>query len=534
MKPMSRKVVFGAYVSLALTLALTFDASYRAFSATQLDGFAINTHDKAVTVTLYTDQHATYTTETIGRQFTIILPDTQLSKRQSEEGLPVVIDDKNRFIGRAVPTNDGKVKIILPNLPASEYDVSIQQQPISPSSTASKVATDTAANNSSRPVRKVAAASKPVVLPQLKPRPAVKLNTASQFENVTAPHAEPVSNPRFSVSNVPSNRIPIEMPNEGSNGSVSRHTIWNPYVVQRTSDVTVGGSAPHPMKLATTAPNTIDFTAGAISETLPPDWNALAAAQARAEQLKNDPLGYLHAVPPMAFNAIPPQFPVLTSPGFSSHSSMVASKDATSAGKSGEVKPVDAKPGSVVAVTTTKLSQANATPQSQAVSGSFTAALPHWLWVALALFLALFLGGIGLFCLIGSLSLLRLVFLREKAPKAPAVSAASTPAAVAMPINFVSFPNFQSQFQPMAGPLAGLSKATGAAATSPKPSVVRASGSSTGNMATKTMQFADTAVVNALDYTTRAPRSMSDAVESSLALRFSSRHAKSIRPEIIA
>jgi hypothetical protein len=521
MKPMSKKVVFGASVSLALTLALTVDESHRAFSATQLDGFAINTHDKAVTVTLYTDQHATYTTETIGRQFTIILSDAQLSKRQSEEGLPVVIDDKNRFIGRAVPTSDGKVKIILPNLPANEYDVSIQQQQAS--SAVSKVAAENTSASGRVASSKSAATSKPVALAPVKPRPAVKLNTASQFEKVTAPHAEPVSNPRFSVSKVANNRLPIDISSDGSS-EISRHTIWNPYVVQRTADITTG--SPHPMRLATGSPTAIDFTAGAVSEALPPDWNALAAAQARAEQLKNDPLGYLHAVPPMAFNAIPPQFPVLTASG--SHIGMIAVKEPTDGGKPADGKPVDPKAGSVVAVTTTKSVQATTTPQAQTVPGSLASSLPHWLWVSLALFLALFLGGIGLFCLIGALSLLRLVFLREKS-----VKAATTPSvgpAVAMPVNAVTFPNFQAQLQSVISPLAGFSKMPASTAT--KPSTVRPAGTFTGNA--RTMQFADTAVVNALDYTTRAPRSMTDAVESGLTLRFSSRHAQQTRPEIIA
>ena len=496
MKPMSRKVVFGACVSLALTLALTFDASYRAFSATQLDGFAINTHDKSVTVTLYTDQHASYTTESIGRQFTIVLSDVQLSKRQTEEGLPVVIDDKNRFIGRAVPTADGKVKIILPNLPANEYSVSIQQQSF-----------HAAPDREAADPRFVASTSKAMSQPHIKPRSAVKLNTGTQFEKMTALNPEPVNSTKFSVTRVSSSRVPAEPVESDGFGDKSHHTIWNPYVVKRSGETPL---VSHPMRLAT-ASSPVDFTT-APSEQAVSDWNALAAAQARVEQLNRDPLAYLHAVPPMAFNAIPPQFPVLTNnvPHPASIVPALASKSPVGSAPDTKAKPL---------VTGSALKQQAVSSQLQPspVQSGLSSTLPRWLWLTLALFLALFLGGIGLFCLIGALSLLRLVFIRELPASTKAVAAVSSS-------NALPFPNFLSQVQPLSAPLPGLFQT--ASVFLPEKPVIPYAFEQPGRIASRKMRFADTAVVNALDYTTRSPRTMSDAVESSLALRFSSRHAK--------
>lgn len=121
-----------------------------------LNRFDISTRSDTseVQIILYTDRETTYRTRQQGNRFAIDLDDTQLSQRLLDNGLPVVIDNENRFIGRAVPGKDGNARIIIPNLSGDHYKISVVQRP--------RHTTETEATT-------VAAAPKPAVKPLEKP-----------------------------------------------------------------------------------------------------------------------------------------------------------------------------------------------------------------------------------------------------------------------------------------------------------------------------------------------------------------------------
>ena len=111
--------------------------------ANTLNGFEIQTDpaSKSVQILLNTTQKASVTTQKQGKQISIVLDNVELSQEQLDQGLPVVLDNHNKFIGRAVPVEGGKVKVIIPNLPANEYDVSVlQKYPGGESTTSSAMA----------------------------------------------------------------------------------------------------------------------------------------------------------------------------------------------------------------------------------------------------------------------------------------------------------------------------------------------------------------------------------------------------------
>ncbi len=99
--------------------------------AAVLDRFEIETAEdrQNVKVVLYTEGRADYHTVAAEQGFTIILNDTKLDEALLKNGLPVVIDNQNRFIGRAVPGENNQVKVIIPNLPVDRYTVSVLQKP---------------------------------------------------------------------------------------------------------------------------------------------------------------------------------------------------------------------------------------------------------------------------------------------------------------------------------------------------------------------------------------------------------------------
>lgn len=326
-----------------------------AYSA-ELDGFAINTQDKAVTVTLFTDQRAQYTTEHQGKQFTIVLPDSQLSKEQIANGLPVVIDNKNRFIGRAVPGEDGTVKIILPNLPSSEYAVSIQQK---------------------RPGQ---ANVKPTLA--IEPRPVVQTEPESQFEQVAAnfPKPSPKKEALQQSSRLKLSPAPARTKHSG---------IWNPYVY-RPSDFqkTASKKLIKPADLPT--PTNEPVNTVSVAEALQPS----VRSQANPNTLESpnpDPLWYLHALPPnneaISDTLQGPATSGLPSPGNNIQPS----------------QPVP--PPSEIKVLTSEIRKG-------------FQSLPQWLFITAAVFL----GGIGLFCIIGGLVLLKVLFKSTFGSDTPANS----------------------------------------------------------------------------------------------------------------
>lgn len=328
----------------------------------ELDGFAINTQDKAVTVTLFTDQRANYTTEHHGKQFTIVLPQTQLSKEQLDNGLPVVIDNKNRFIGRAVPTDDGKVKIILPNLPAEEYSVSIQQKRTGQSTPAP--------------------ASKPAE--SLKPRPAVQAEAESHFEQVASSFPKPAAKPTHSTNQLKLSPAPQK---------ANRGQVWNPYVYRPSDFQQPVNKAATPAPARKVAPMATNPTNEPVSTVSVAEsaqqflGNSTSGSQQGTNAAHNDPLWYLHALPP---------------------TNSEVSQDNLQ-GPAAQLLPFGPAPLNTVAQTAAQPAPSEIKELTAEIRKGFQS-LPRWLVITVAVFL----GGMGLFSLIGGLVLLRLLFSQNK------------------------------------------------------------------------------------------------------------------------
>jgi hypothetical protein len=471
---MKRAVVFMALGGFALaSLGLGLQNFSTAQSA-ELDGFAINTHEKAVTVTLFTDQRVPFTTEQQGKQYAIILPNTQLSEQQINNGLPVVIDNKNRFIGRAVPTEDGKVKIILPNLPANEYAVSIQQK---------------------RAGQSVAAEPTPAI----KPRPAVNHVSSNHFEQVasqfTKPaklavsagtnslsHETPSIEPSLKLTPTPSGIMNFQTSSGGS--------IWNPYVV-KTPAVPAPGSTPYSKYRPVTAsrrpahqptapePQINTVALNEFQKKAEPGYNALSTLD-KAIQTTNannapDPLWYLHSLPP--------------------------SNTTTS--------PADNLNGPALDTTPLTLSPAPAVPEKTVekephhgvgvgIKEAF-ASIPKWLLITLGLFL----GGIGIFALIGGLVLLRILFSQTRQQ----FSAQAIP---------VYHPSGLSLYAPIPQP-------DQVPATGPGIQPIEKQGYASRPNVLSTLAFQDKACFSALDYLKESPNTIRQAVHNTVLVKFPSR-----------
>lgn len=453
---MKKAVVITALGSFALAgLGLLAQNTNPALSA-ELDGFAINTQDKAVTITLFTDQQVSYTTQHQGKQYTIVLPNTQLSETQINNGLPVVIDNKNRFIGRAVPTEDGKVKIILPNLPAADYAVTVQQKQHGEQTTA------TAA----------------VPAPSIKPRPAVSPPISNRFEKVAASFPKPTtaSSHTANASSISGQaettaHLALKLsPSPSRSASGESAAIWNPYVVKVPTVPAASSSAYSQYHPISAAPRRM-----AVAANPDPPMNTISVAeslQATANHNPSaatgkDPLWYLHSLPPASPNPLPGDS--LTGPALQSKPAIAAT-------------PVKASEHPVL--------------QPRSISATLrdmVASIPKWLLMTLAVFM----GGIGVFTLIGGLVLLRILFSQTRQqffPQPMMAYPAGMPVYGVMPENPAD--------------LARTSVDKSGYASKP---------------ALPSVAFQDKASFNALDYMKESPGNVRQAVHNAVLVKFPSR-----------
>ncbi len=419
--------------------------------AAELNGFAINTQDKNVTVTLFTDQRVSYSTEHQGKQFAIILPETQLSQEQIDNGLPVVLDNKNRFIGRAVPQGDGKVKIILPNLAANEYSVSVQQQ------------------HSKQP-QKVAAST----TEKLKPRPAVTKERANHFEQVAA-HFEKVS-PKQEAAKTPGpsqNRLKLSpAPVRATPGGV-----WNPYVY-RPSDFqqeapTRKASKPRSTDTSPRSPEPVHTLSVAESMAEPPAGTAA----------KPDPLWYLHALPP----AQPMPADALKGPAASAQG-QTNSSSATNVSQPAKVGSSELK------------------ELTREVRKGFQS-IPQWLVITVAIFF----GGIGVFCVIGALVLLKILFTQAR----QSLSNGS------LPTNLPYVTGLMPLYPPAA--------ATEDAITEEPKVPEKSAHSSRPSYGQTSLKFEDKSAIKALDYLKESPANVAQAIHNTRVIRLQSRKKTGFR-----
>lgn len=97
--------------------------------AETIQGFDLTSTDDDLKVTLHTDKPVQVEKQAnVDGGITLLIPKAKLSSQLIRKGLPVVLDNNNRFMGRAVPAGESGVKIVLPNVPGSQINVSIEQQ----------------------------------------------------------------------------------------------------------------------------------------------------------------------------------------------------------------------------------------------------------------------------------------------------------------------------------------------------------------------------------------------------------------------
>lgn len=101
-----------SFSALSLTIALVNLPAI----AGELYGFTLNRSNNTLSVNIQADYPESSDIRYTSNGATISLPAMQASQQLINSGLPIVIDDANTTIGRAVPQQDGSVAIVLPNV----------------------------------------------------------------------------------------------------------------------------------------------------------------------------------------------------------------------------------------------------------------------------------------------------------------------------------------------------------------------------------------------------------------------------------
>lgn len=397
--------------------------------AAVLDKFNIQTDTahKKVEVRLYGQTQGQAAIQKSGKQLNIELPMTRLSQSLLDNGLPVVIDNSNKFIGRAVPgQNPHQSRIIIPNFPTNDYDVSVvYQAPNGKTTTLTRAAapeqaplqmmevtqqpapqrtTSAATSNDDQPdlrPRQAAPAARPsyqappqTAVSAITPRPAVSGDTENTFEAIAETYKMPgeVARPRTAPRNatavntaspwsrmkpvsVSSNTDTNEETKPAAKPASASYPIWNPYVVQ-------------------TAPNQ---AAEAVPDLTTDGQNFNRIYSSGPSSMpKPDPLWYLHQLP--------------SRPTFDGTQSVTPNTTIALTPMPDFSKPIKTLPFPAVKNAKDDNSSLVAAPT---VDKSLIATLkqlihmvPTWVYVVLGLFLL----GIGLFTLVAAASILFQLF----------------------------------------------------------------------------------------------------------------------------
>jgi len=502
-------------LGLTLTLLAFNGLSQPIVMAGELSGFHIHTQDKSVTITLVGDQAIPYSTERHDHQLTITLSDTKLSKKLLDEGLPVVIDDQNRFIGRAVPTADGKVKIIIPNLPAEGYAVSIHQQHGATASTPS-------ITSSARPASSTKSHSKQLMKQSgidsvLKPRSAVKTDSKKAFEQV--------------LSRLPSSNVAKQMPLRPSIASTSKilpprtifdklnnpspmmlstvepnstdpagkrpGTIWNPYVVKIDPNPKESNTSQDDVNSTRLYPHS-DYNTPTQNNTFDPYAHLHNLGSESGYVLPSPPNFNLPNILPGNFHVQHPVSPApIKSPllgDLEDNSTIEAASPSTEAASTSQTDSKKTK-NKLTIIHKNSFIDSIPEPIQRILRPVFAGSHVNWILFAIGLCLS----GIGLFCLLGSAVLGRLLFTRN--------------------LGFIPVP------QPLPSPLPDMSptQKVSPAVESPLQNQFNQRRPIRGGLG-----FQDVAIVNALDYSHRSTSSVSEAVRHNpFRERFSARtHAR--------
>ena len=98
----------------------------------ELERFDIKTdpHKREVRVQLYSRSGLpSPIVDRSGKRVSITLPNTHLGRSLVENGLPVVADNHNILVGRALPGQDHQAQIVIPSLPNRHYKVVVDVRP---------------------------------------------------------------------------------------------------------------------------------------------------------------------------------------------------------------------------------------------------------------------------------------------------------------------------------------------------------------------------------------------------------------------
>jgi hypothetical protein len=118
------------FLAMSLSLAGGVGLLVSPSEAVTLEDYEVHTVQDNIKVILHTDERAKYSTETNGKQFSIILHDAQLS-----DSVPPSKEARGAAAPKTQATQEGgKVKITLTNVPTSRYAISVLQKPASSSS----------------------------------------------------------------------------------------------------------------------------------------------------------------------------------------------------------------------------------------------------------------------------------------------------------------------------------------------------------------------------------------------------------------
>lgn len=465
-------VAAGGMIALAINFSLA--------QTTTLERFDIqtDTQKKEVRLTLYNPSGDTGAAamqvqpQKKGKQLNLNLSNTRLSQNLIDSGLPVVIDNQNKLIGRAVPANGGSSsKIVIPNLPSDEYRVVVMQStPGQATRLVSEIKPVKSNPAMSAPALqlveqkpRIELASEPLELPNTshtttnsmahqpistaepmdmrlnksetqnkpQPRPAVA-NVGSEFERIASsfPKPEPVQKAKpgagaklpvaINAVAVANENTPQRLINNGSvtyvpsfsslNGNTvaKNYPIWNPYVVSNNTDGTTSKRPYIPNSEWVSTPS--QATAEAPRYPTQPYTVPEAPRTISSSTPRPDPLWYLHSLPPAnPQNAAQPSQPL----AFQHVPDLTQPLSASDMANNPSLSPA---PGAVAGNINLDMGIVRTVKQ-------IFSQLPLWAYMLGGLFF----GGIGLFALVGAIVLLQQLWqqLRQK----PRTGQATLPAA---------------------------------------------------------------------------------------------------------
>jgi len=425
--------------------------------AAVLDHFEIKTmDDHHVQVVLHTDGRTTYETQNGSSGFKLVLKNTALSAKNIQQGLPVVIDNESRYIGRAVPDDNGQVRIIIPNLNPDNISVSVIHQTDNPSTSAQSntpvvkqpvkapvksaikvngtgLPTKEATKTPSTPPKPTAtektptiakavnktASSEPLQLLGIEDRRATSLfdELAQQLSHLTTPNP-PSSSPMANTATPSGTRSVkpqwVRKPTVNSSKPSTYRTSKTPTIVS-VSPMAAGPYKPVDSKFVNTKP------IKGLPQVTPLDPPTTAPSNSTAQYRfpEWDPEHSVIAVEPTTL----PLQPTLTQEIFDPPTAALAMGEGGGPVFAGTLMTSPYGNSTTTTSATTPPEPTETIPEPDTLHATpsmweqFTTAIPIWLWVVAGILLA----GVGLFLLVGVLLMAKLLIAPLQPPFQPAL-----------------------------------------------------------------------------------------------------------------